>query len=287
MKQFFGYRFKSGAMISLILLAIETASAQNVGIGVDFPTRARLETKGMVGNTLAIFGQDVNGVSLVANFPGIYFNSYYSVGIRSIQAGRAGGLLFDPTLGGFYFFTTTAAVGPDQTVTQSPAFFIESNGNVTATTFSYANPRTFYYSIPAADFTGRDGGDEVIKELGSGGAFMNNGNGFNGMVAPVHLPHAATVTGVTFHYTDNSATTDLGMDMMKYNAGSSNYNIMASTHSVGTPGTSSVSAGTILQPVIDNLNASYLIRIITNPTTWPNTLLIRTVIITYTMIENN
>jgi|GEM_PF-2306857 len=287
MKQFFEGRLKSGAMTSLILFAIETASAQNVGIGIDPPTRGRLETRGMVGNTLALFGQEVNGISLVANIPGIYFNSYFNGGIRSIQAGRGGNLSFDPTIGRFRFFTTNMAAGPDQFLTQNLLFTIEASGNVIAPTFSYANPRTFYYSIPAADFTGRDGADVVRKEFGAGGASMNNGNGFNGMIAPVHLPHGATVTAITFHYTDNSATTDLEMVLMKYNAGGSSYTMMASLLSAGTPGEISRSIGIMAEPVIDNATSSYMIRVTSNPLSWPNTLLIRTVIITYTMFENN
>ena len=103
MKQLFVCRSK-GELISLFFfLVIQTVSAQNVGIGIDPPVRGKLETRGLVGNTLALFGQDQNGISLVANSPGIHFNSYSNLGIRSIQAGQSGRLTFDLATGRFQF----------------------------------------------------------------------------------------------------------------------------------------------------------------------------------------
>ncbi len=271
--------------ILVICLLAETVWAQNVGIGINPPTRARLETRGMVGNTLALFGQDVNGISLVANIPGIYFNSYYNSGPRSIQSGQGGNLSFDPVLGHFQFYRNAAATGPDQAVAQTLIMSIESNGNVLASAYRFITPRTYYYSVGSADFSARDGSDVVRKEFGAGGASMNNGDGFNGMVAPVHLPHGATVIGVTFYFTDNSATTDLDMDLMKYFPTTSSYTTMASTSSSGTPGASSGFDFTISSATIDNSNSTCLIRVVTNPLTWPNTLLIRAVVIGYTLAE--
>jgi hypothetical protein len=261
------------------------ATAQNIGIGIDPPTRARLETRGVVGNTLALFGQDFNGISLVANIPGIYFNSYYNSGPRSIQSGQGGNLSFDPAIGNFQFYRNAAATGPDQFVAQTLIFSIEANGNLIANAYRFNTPKTYYYSVAAADFNARDGSDVVTKEFGTGGASMNNGDGFNGMVAPVHLPHGSTVTAVTFYFTDNSATTDLDMAMLKYFPNSSTYQIMASFTSSGVTGPSNGTDISILAPLTDNSNSTCLIRVITNPTTWPNTLLIRSVVIAYTLAE--
>jgi len=230
---------KRTCALVFICLIVEIAHAQNVGIGITTPTRARLETRGMVGNTLALFGQDVNGISLVANIPGIYFNSYYNSGPRSIQSGQGGNLSFDPTLGHFQFYRNAAATGPDQAVAQTLILSIESNGNLIANAYRFNTPKTYYYSVSAADFTARESSEIVRKEFGAGGASMDNGDGFNGMVAPVHLPHGATVIGVTFYFTDNSATTDLDMDLLKYFPNTSSYTTMASVTSSGSPGASS------------------------------------------------
>jgi hypothetical protein len=61
--------------------------SQNVGIGTTTPTHAKLRVQGMVGNTVAMFGGDSasQGISLIADWPGIYFNSYYdNLGIKSM-----------------------------------------------------------------------------------------------------------------------------------------------------------------------------------------------------------
>ena len=268
-----------------ICLIIEIAHAQNVGIGITTPTRARLETRGMVGNTLGLFGQDVTGISLVGNIPGIYFNSYYNAGIRSMQPGQGGNLSFDPTNGRFQFYRSAIATMPDQLVSQALLVNIESNGDVVANGFRFHSAQTYYYSVGSSDFTARDGNDVVRKEFGVGGATMNDGNGFNGMVAPVHLPHGATVIGVTFYYTDNSATTDLDMDLVKYFPTTSSYTTMASVTSSGSPGSTSGFDFTISSAVIDNSSGTCFVRVTTNPLTWPNTLLIRAVVIGYTLAE--
>lgn len=288
MKQFFVFRVKL-ILISIlfILLPGKNILAQNVGIGITFPERAKLETRGQVGNTLALFGQDATGVSLVTNNPGIYFNSYSNGGVRSIQAGLTGNITFDAGLGRFQFNRTNHATGPDQSLTETQLLSIESNGNLIANVFRYPFPRTFYYSIPSADFTSRSSAEPVAKEIGTGGAFMLDGSGANGLVASVHLPHGATVTAVTFYYTDIAPTTDVTMALLKYDPIALMYSTMAMVSSSGTPGPTSSTVNTIASPNIDNSDGSYLIRCTTLPATWPTTIHIRTVIITYAMIEGN
>ena len=241
----------------------------------------------MVGNTLALFGQDLNGISLVANVPGVYFNSYYNGGIRSIQAGQGGNLSFEPAFGRFRFYRNLAAIGPDELVTQNLLLSIESNGDLIANAYRYSSPRTFYHSVTAAAFTSRDGNDIVRKEFGIGGAFMLSGNGISGMVAPVDLPHGATITEVTFYYTDNSATTDIDMFLVKYFPGTVSYSTIASASSSGTAGNTNTTTTTISQPVIDNSNSATMVRVSSTLASWPGTVLIRSVVIAYTMTEGN
>jgi hypothetical protein len=64
-------------------------AAQNVGIGMSSPTRAKLELNGMVGNTTAIFGAVANGIGLISSWPHVGFNAYYNQGYRYIGAGHA------------------------------------------------------------------------------------------------------------------------------------------------------------------------------------------------------
>lgn len=53
------------------------AKTQNMGIGTAFPIRGKLEVQGAVGSTVAIFGGDVQGISVLRSNPGIGFNHYF------------------------------------------------------------------------------------------------------------------------------------------------------------------------------------------------------------------
>ncbi|GAA4042606.1 hypothetical protein [Flavobacterium chungnamense] len=59
----------------------------NTGIGTTAPDRAKLQTQGAVGNTVATFNLGVNslGMAMVSDWPGIYFNSYYNGGVRQMS----------------------------------------------------------------------------------------------------------------------------------------------------------------------------------------------------------
>jgi len=60
----------------------------NTGIGTIAPDRARLQTQGAVGNTVATFNLSTNslGMAMVSDWPGIYFNSYYNAGVRQMSS---------------------------------------------------------------------------------------------------------------------------------------------------------------------------------------------------------
>jgi len=102
----------------------------NVGIGTTTPLRARLETRGMVGNTLAVFGQDVRGVSLIANWPVIGFNTYFNEGYLSIADGYAGAIGVDPGNGRMAFYTSDNPGGADLPLTVDERLTIVNNGDI-------------------------------------------------------------------------------------------------------------------------------------------------------------
>ena len=55
-------QLKSLIIIGLFASIPAGLAAQNVGIGMNTPTRAKLELNGLVGNTTAIFGAEGNGI---------------------------------------------------------------------------------------------------------------------------------------------------------------------------------------------------------------------------------
>lgn len=111
--------------------AIYSNNTGNVGIGTTTPTRAKLETAGMVGNTTAVFGTDLNGVSLIANWPGIAFNGYYNGGQKSLAPGYTSSIWGSATDGHIEFRNgTTSSTAPGQAVAETTTFYILNNGNV-------------------------------------------------------------------------------------------------------------------------------------------------------------
>jgi hypothetical protein len=87
-------------LFTCTLLLIKIFSfAQNVGIGINNPSRAKLELNGAVGGTSAIFGGESSGISLQRNWPGIGFNQYYDGFSRYIANGYAAVQYIDPNNG--------------------------------------------------------------------------------------------------------------------------------------------------------------------------------------------
>ena len=76
-------------------------SAGNLGIGVN-ASKAKLEVNGMVGNTVALFGEN-QGMSLVASWPNLGFNCYFNGRWKAIAAGWAGNIDVDQTTGAMDF----------------------------------------------------------------------------------------------------------------------------------------------------------------------------------------
>lgn len=131
--------FIAGSEIRAFTSGVERltiTSTGNVGIGTANPSRAKLETAGMVGNTLALFGQGTQGVSLTSNWPGIGFNSYFNGVFKSISSGWTGNIAYIASAdnlanGGFVFRTGEWASGPDQTVGSKDVLQINNDGVAT------------------------------------------------------------------------------------------------------------------------------------------------------------
>jgi hypothetical protein len=104
--------------------------AQNVGIGNNTPTRAKLEVHGAADATSAIFGGETTGVSIQRNYPAIGFNEYWNGGRRYIANGFAAVQSFDPTTGSMVI--DMLANGNANTVSNNfaRALSIANSGNI-------------------------------------------------------------------------------------------------------------------------------------------------------------
>lgn len=87
-------------------------SGGNIGIGTATPSLARLHVEGMVGNTVAMFrgSPTSKGISFVADWPGIFFNSYFNGGVKAMSAvGYSSFINTEQTTGALTFNTTDVA----------------------------------------------------------------------------------------------------------------------------------------------------------------------------------
>lgn len=104
--------------------------AQNVGIGTNNPSRARLEVHGAADATSAIFGGESSGISLQRAWPGIGFNQYYNAGNRYIGNGYAAAVVVDPGSGYMHFDFFPYGIANGTASSSTRALTLRPNGNV-------------------------------------------------------------------------------------------------------------------------------------------------------------
>ena len=109
--------------------------AQNVGIGTSTPTKGRLEVVGVAGggNTNAIFGSSVSGISLQQNWPTIGFNQYRDTTVgngKYMTTGYAALQTMNPDNGVMLINMLGTGQAGSTTVSGSRAITILPNGNV-------------------------------------------------------------------------------------------------------------------------------------------------------------
>jgi hypothetical protein len=80
------------------------------GFGTSTPDKAHVQVEGVVGNTVGLFKGSATGkgISLISDWPNIFFNSYYNGGQRNMAAtGYPGSIYLDQDNGYMMFCTTT------------------------------------------------------------------------------------------------------------------------------------------------------------------------------------
>ena len=127
----------------LVLFTQLNAVGQNIGIGIDNPTKAKLEVHGAVGATSAIFGGESSGISLQRNWPGIGFNQYYNGGSRYISNGFAAVQFVDPSSGHMVFDMFGSGTANSIASSTKRAMIITNDGRVTIGSADYP-PATLY-----------------------------------------------------------------------------------------------------------------------------------------------
>jgi hypothetical protein len=105
-------------------------TAQNTGIGISNPARAKLELNGMVGNTTAIFGAEANGIGLVSSWPYLEYNGYFNGAHKYINNGYAASQYLNPGTGQFVIDMSASGVKDAVLSGTKPTISFASNGRM-------------------------------------------------------------------------------------------------------------------------------------------------------------
>lgn len=118
----------------------------NVGIGATDVSKSKLVVEGYVGQNIAMFRRNTSsaGITITADWPEIYFNSYYISGVKAMKAGYGGLIGLDPTSGNLYFRTgSVAAANDNDPLSFTDNMVIDRLGNVGIGTF----PSTYKLNV--------------------------------------------------------------------------------------------------------------------------------------------
>src|SRR5205809_3753753 len=100
-----------------------------ISIGTNATGRAQFTLNGTVGNTMAIFGNDLHGISLINDEPAIGFNNYYNGGWKLLDNGYSGFVSLSSTTGNMQFATSRTGT-KNSLVAPTVRVTILQNGNV-------------------------------------------------------------------------------------------------------------------------------------------------------------
>lgn len=201
------------------------------------------------------------------------YNSGNGLGVSGYNAGNGYGGYFRSTsgLGGYFYGGNGTAIIADGSAVVA--------GNLKTSRVTYSSPRTHYFIVGSEGFVP---GSNVayVNTYGNGGANIVSGSG--ALVAPVHLPQGAVVTGFKVFFNDTSAG-DMTVILDGQYMTSGGYFSMAIVSSSGTAGYYSGTDTTISSPTIDNTIYSY--DVYAYSSAWDSNLKIKGALITYTINE--
>lgn len=152
--------------------------AADGGLGVGTTaSKAKLQVSGMVGNTVGLFGEN-QGISLVAAWPNVGFNTYFNGGWKAISPGFAGVINLDQNDGNIgFFFPPAKAAAADAALNVTRMLGILPNGKLASPMFRVTHLFDQRQgALPISATFGCAGGTLIIIFSGSGWANNTTGN---------------------------------------------------------------------------------------------------------------
>ena len=152
-----------------------------------------------------------------------------------------------------------------------------------ASAYEFSSPKTSYHSISGEIFHAASS-DTFFASGGTGGAYITNpGSGW--LVAPVTLPHGATVTRMRVYANDVFAGGSMTITLQQQAHGGDFFGSLASVSTTGLNGTNLEIIDNSIGSTINNNTSHYHMRVFSS--SWPGTLdmRIKSVVIEYTTTE--
>lgn len=161
---------------------------------------------------------------------------------------------------------------------------VEVANDIQAESYQFETPKLNYISVMGDSFHSASN-DPFIASTGNGGAYLTN-TGTGWLVAPIQIPHGATVTKVRFYFNDSHPGADVSISLTRRNNGGAGFFFMTDFNTAGFNGSYLVGEdSTITGAVIDNSLYSYQLRAWCP--NWPgdSTLAIQSVVVEYTTTQ--
>ncbi len=167
-------------------------------------------------------------------------------------------------------------------LTSDSALNLIVEGNAVADSFEFSTPKRSYLSVPASAFHSTSNEDYTYN-FGFGSVRITNASNAK-LVAPVQLPHRASITGMRVYGFDNSAVADVTIELIRF-ANTKSLSTISSVSTFGTPIAYQLIDSINPPVIVDNSSHSYSLSI--SSVNWPGNILldVQNIVIEYTTSE--
>jgi len=142
-------------------------------------------------------------------------------------------------------------------------FSVSGTGVVTASSYLYSSPKTYYISVPGEGLVSQTSGETVVLGGGNGGAYVTSTSSSR-LNAPVYFPDGALVTNIQLFGQFNNANMAIQCELWAIIVGGQGYYAFTSVSSTAVS-SSYVTYNSAMSLTISNSQCAYFVSCYTNP----------------------